>query len=121
MPALAGDVQAAVREARVITREDAAVKSAFVGARDRLEEPAPGYFDSAADAAAALDIEAALLGVARRRFGVPVHDVLSFDPATDGVPTFALTDAEQGVAADCLVARVEVDLENDRTNLELFG
>lgn len=118
MPALPADIFAAKRAARIITREDSAVLADYPGARDNQANPSPGFFDDAADASAALVLEAALIGVFRRRFSVEVVDLLTFDGAP---PTFHLTDAEQQVDSDCLVTRYEIDLEQGLTRLELLG
>jgi hypothetical protein len=121
MTAVAADIVAAGRVARIVKREDASIKSSYPGARDNLESPSTGYFDSQSDAMAALNIEGTLTGVARRRFSARVQEMDILDPATDGVPTYHLIDAEQQVDTPCLVSRVVVDLENEATDLELFG
>ena len=37
------------------------------------------------------------------------------------IPTHRLIDTEQGVDADMMVSRIEVDLEDEQTNVEYFG
>jgi len=121
MSAVAADIVAARRAARIVKREDTATKTSYPGARDNLESPSTGYFDSQSDTMAALNIEGALTGVARRRFAVRAQEMDILDPASDGVPTYHLIDAEQQVDTPCLVSRVVVDLENETTDWELFG
>lgn len=120
MGAVPADVVAGLRAARIISREDADVLADAPGARDQLTNPAPGFFDNAADAQAALAIKAALIGQTRRRFAVPVSGLIGIDPA-NGVPTATLTDAALDFSGPAMVARAEEDLENDRTVLELIG
>lgn len=121
MTAVASDIVAARRSARIVKREDAAVQSSYPGARDNLESPSTGYFDSQTDAMAALNIEGALIGAARRRFAVRAQEVDILDPATDGIPTYHLIDGEQQVDTPCLVSRITVSLESETTDMELFG
>lgn len=121
MTAVAADIVAARRTARIVKREDAAIKSSYPGARDNLESPSTGYFNSQPDAMAALNIEGGLIGAARRRFAVRAQEMIVLDPAADGVPTYHLTDAEQQVDTPCLVSRITVSLESETTDMELFG
>jgi len=120
MTALPADIAAGTREARVESWQDAAIKARYPGARDAVSPPTEGFFDSAADARTVAAVRAALLGVERRRFSVPIGDLLWPDP-TMGVPTYRLVDAEQAVDLPCIAARIEIDLETDTTTLELFG
>jgi len=121
MTAIASDIVAARRPARIVKREDLAVKADYPGARDNLASPSTGYFDSQSDAMAALNIEGSLTGVARRRFAVRAQDLIILDPVNDGVPTYFLSDLEQQVNADCVLSRIIVDLESETTDMELFG
>jgi hypothetical protein len=119
MPALPSDIAAALRPQIVVSAEDAAIKSRFPTARDNSKEPAEGFFDSPTDAQSALDQRAALLGAVRRRFVVGVADI--FDVPAGAVPTHRVIDAEQGLDAALLVARIEVDLEQEESKVEYFG
>lgn len=120
MPALPADAVRATRFARIVTRTDTAIQTAFNGARDANSSPDVGYFDLAADATAVLDIKAALVGVFRRRFIVNVADEVWIDPLT-AIPTYTLVDAETGANGACLLTRLEVDMETERSNMELVG
>lgn len=120
MAALAEDIARARRRAVIVEQTNSAVQARYPRARDMREEPAPGYFDSTVDCAAALVARADLLGTERKRFLVRVGDMLTHDLSA-GLPCWRLIAAEQGFDAVCLVGRVEVDLENETTGLELFG
>ena len=120
MPALAADILRATREARIVTRVDTAVQSAFPGARDAANDPEPGLFEAAADASTVLTLKAALIGQFRRRFVVQIADEIWVDPLT-GVPTWRLVDSETGVDANCLLCRLELDMENETTAVEVLG
>jgi hypothetical protein len=120
MPALPADILRATRQARIVTRSDATIQTAFPGARDAIERPEPGYFEDAADAQSALALKASLIGVHRRRFAVSIADEVWIDPFT-GIPTWHLTDSETGADVDALLTRIEVDMENERTSAEVMG
>ena len=119
MPALPSDIAAAMRPQMVVSSQDATIKTRFPSARDGSDDPAEGFFDSAADAATALAQRVALLGVTRRRFVVAVNDMIEVTPGA--VPTHRVIDAEQGLDASMLLSRIEVDLEQETTQLEYFG
>lgn len=119
MAALPSDIAAAIRERIVVSTSDAAIKARFPTARDMSTEPAEGFFDSAAHAQAAVNQRAALIGQVRRRFAVSVADIV--DVTAGSIPTHRLVDAEQGLDAPMLLARIEVDLEQDTTSMEYFG
>ena len=119
MPALPSDIAAALRQQMVVSSQDATIKTRFPSARDGSDNPAEGLFDSAADAATAVGQRVALLGVTRRRFVVTVNDMVEITPGT--VPTHRVIDAEQGLDASMLLSRLEVDLEQETTQLEYFG
>lgn len=120
MPALPTDIIRATRRARIVTREDTAIKARFPGAGDQGAAPEPGFFESAADAVTVLEQKAALTGVFRRRFAIVIDGVLLIDPAS-GIPTFDLVDEELGFAGPVLVTRWRVDLNEERTELEVIG
>lgn len=120
MPADPADIGRAIRAAATAEWSSTAVKARYPNARDGLAEPGEGYFDALADAQAMADARGALLGTERRRFAVEVGGELWLDPAA-GAPTVTLTDGELSVAAPHLVTRIELDLEAERTALELFG
>lgn len=120
MTALPADIAAGTREATIGGWENQAVKDRYPGARDAYTPPAEGFFDRAADAQVATEQRAALLGVERRRFNVPVNDLLWPDPAA-GLPTYRLVDDAQSADLRALPGRIEIDLEAHATNLELFG
>lgn len=119
MPALPSDIAAALRPQMVVSAQDAAIKTRFPSARDGSDDPVEGFFDSATDATAALAQRMALLGTVRRRFVVAVNDVVEVTPGT--VPTHRVIDAEQGLDASLLLSRIEVDLEQETTQLEYLG
>lgn len=119
MVAIASDIAAALRQRIVVTVEDATIKARFPSARDNSKDAAEGFFDSKADAQAALVQRAALLGTVRRRFEVVASGII--DLPGGSVPTHRVVDAEQGVDAPLLVARVEIDMEQDESKVEYFG
>jgi hypothetical protein len=120
MPALPADIIRATRRARIVTREDAAIRARFPSARDQAGAPEPGFFESAADASAVLAIKADLTGTFRRRFAAVTDNVQWIDP-TDCIPAFNLTDAELGFDGPVIVSRWRVDLNIERTEMELIG
>lgn len=120
MPALPADIARATRRARLVTREDAAIRTRFASARDQVTAPEPGFFESAADAASVLAIKASLIGAARRRFALIVDGVIWIDPET-GIPSYRLIDGELGFDGPALVTRWAVSLNEDRTEMEVIG
>jgi hypothetical protein len=119
MPAIPSDIAAAMRQQIVVSTQDLTIKGRFPSARDNSDEPAEGFFDSAADASTAISQRAALLGAVRRRFSVTAADLVDVPAGT--VPTHRVIDSEQGLDASMLVSRIEVDLENEQTRVEYFG
>lgn len=120
MPALPADIAAAIRDGVTELWESAAIKARYPGARDAGSPASEGFFDDPADAETVAAARGALLGVERRRFTVPVQGQLWID-LTAGLPSYRLIDAAQGADLVCIPARIEVDLENEETTLELFG
>lgn len=119
MPATATDATAIQRAARIVKDESSTIKARYPD-RDQLTNPAEGFFDSATDAASCLTQRRALIGTERRRFSVQVAELVWIDPETS-LPTVQLVDGEQVINAACLIARVQLDLENETTVMELFG
>lgn len=120
MPALPADIARAMRRATIVAAQNPAIKAAFAQARDGLAAPATGYFDSAADASAALAGRMALIGVVRRRFAVTVAGMV-FPDLSGGVPAWTLVDAENDVNGKAIVARLQIDAEEEVTVMETFG
>lgn len=120
MPALDADIAAASRDVVTATWSSATIAARYPSARDGSLDPAAGYFDSLTDAQAMANARGALIGTERRRFAVVVEEALAIDP-TNGVPQARVIDIEQALDATMLAARVEVDLDQDRTSLEVFG
>lgn len=120
MPAISADIIRAGRRAIIVEAEAPAIKTAYPQARDGRAEPARGYFDSASDAATVLAARMSIIGTVRRRFAVPVADML-FPDLSGGVPVWTLVDAENDVNGKSLVARLELDAEEETTALEQFG
>lgn len=118
--ATAQDIDAGTREAVIVSWSNSAIKLLFPSARDGSTDPSEGFFDTVANAQAAIDQRGALIGVIRRRFKAVVAAVLWLDPAY-GIPAATLVDDEQSVIGTFMVGRVEVDLEAETTTLELFG
>lgn len=119
MPAQPTDIIRAIRQSRIVTDEDTAILTAFPNARDQNDSPTPGYFESASDATTLLALKAALIGAFRRRFAVRINSILELDPLTE-IPTYNLVDSEHNVSGDGLVTRIEVDLQEQTTNVELL-
>jgi hypothetical protein len=120
MAALPADIIRATRRARIVTREDTAIRTRFPAAGDQANAPEPGFFESAADASTVLALKAALTGSFRRRFAVVSDGLTWIDPAS-AVPTFTLTDVELGFDGPVLNTRWRVDLNEERTELEVIG
>lgn len=120
MPALAADIGRALRRAIIVEAEDPAIKAVYPQARDGRTAPAPGYYDDDADAQTAMGDRLAIIGVARRRFAVPLAALL-FPDLSGGVPVWNLIDADNDVNGKHLTARIEVDAEAETTTMELFG
>jgi hypothetical protein len=119
MAALPDDIAAVSRDAIVVTWYDAAIAARYPSARDGSETPSFGCFDSAADAATVIAARGSLIGTDRRRFAVSTAEVVWPDLAT--LPSARLIDVEHSVDTSCLQARLELDLEAENTNFELFG
>lgn len=120
MAALPQDIARAQRRAVIVEVEDAAIKAAFAQARDMRAAPAKGYFDSTADAQTAAEGRFAIVGVKRRRFSAAIADMV-FPDLSGGVPVWTLIDVENDVNGKALVARVQIDAEEETTTMELFG
>lgn len=120
MPALPAEIVRATRRARIVTREDAAIRTRFPAAGDQAAAPEPGFFETAAHATAVLEIKASLTGTFRRRFAVLVDGLVWIDP-TLGVPTLTLVDSELGFDGPVMVTRWRIDLNEERTELEVIG
>lgn len=120
MAATAADIAAATRDASVAGWSDPAVAARYPSARDGSVSPAPGFFDALADAQAIINARGSLIGTERRRFAVSAADVI-WPSVSTGIPQVQLIDGEQAVSATFLTARIEIDLEAEATNLELFG
>lgn len=120
MPAQTADIARAMRRATIVESENPAVQAVYPQARDGRTAAARGYFDAAADAQAAVDARLDLIGVVRRRFAVPVAELI-FPDLSSGVPVWTLIDAENDVNGKHLLARMEFDAEEETTVMELFG
>jgi hypothetical protein len=120
MPATPADIAAASRRARIETWSDAAVKARYANARDQQDEPAEGFFDSAADGAIAIAARGALMGTERRRFTAVAADIVWPDFAA-GVPLVKLIDPEHLVNGNFLPVRIALSLEAETTSYEVFG
>lgn len=117
MPALPADIAAGTRPAQIETWSSATIKTRYPSARDGSEEPAEGFFDSSANASTAITARGGLLGVERRRFSVRADSLIWPAPGL-GLPTSTLIDPEHAVNAAAMSCRIEVDLEQERTNYE---
>lgn len=120
MSALPADVQRATRAARIVTLSDASLRTTYPAARDGLQSPEAGFFESAADASTVLALKAELIGTYRRRFRVDVAGEVELDP-TSVIPCWQLVDSDLDVNAPVMLARVEVDFEAETSALEVFG
>lgn len=118
MPATATDIAAGSRAQALAEYSDAARKAIFPSARDGAAEPADGYFDAVADAQTAVNQRGSLLG-RTRRFAVEIDDLVWLDPRS-GTPAVQLVDADQAVDMLMGCSRIELDLEEEVTRLELF-
>lgn len=120
MTALPSTIIRASRRARIVTLESTAIRDAFPGAQDQSLAPEPGFFESAASATATLVAKQGLVGTFRRRFAPGVDGVFWID-AELGVPTYRLIDAELGFDGPVMVARWQLDLEAEQTEMEVIG
>lgn len=120
MSAFPADVQRATRAARIVIDTDTAVQTAFPAARDGLQSPERGYFESAADAATVLAAKAALIGAYRRRFAVSCAGQVIPAPLTE-VPSYQLVASELTANLPALLCRIEVDLNSETTAMEVMG
>lgn len=117
MPAATADIAAGIRAAQIETWSDPDIRTRYPRARDGKEEAAEGFFDSAADAQAALEQRAALVGVERRRFKTVIDGLAWPDLAS---LTVQLVDPDQSVSAPGLIGRIEVSLESESTMMEVL-
>lgn len=120
MTALPGDIGPAIRRASVETWSDPDIKARYPSARDGSLSSAEGFFDDPADAVDAIAARAALFGVERRRFTVEAAGLNWVDPVT-GIPVIRLVDPDLSVDSNHLPARIELNLDQERTSFELFG
>lgn len=120
MTALPADIIRATRAARIVVATDSGVQASYPAARDGKTNPEPGYFESASDATTVLAQKVTLIGTRRRRFRVELQGEYWIDPL-DGVPSFQLVDAEQGIDLPVMLCRMELDMENETTVLEVIG
>lgn len=120
MPALPANIIRATRRARIVTREDTAIRTRFPSAGDQVNAPEAGFFENASDAVTVLGIKAALTGTFRRRFALVIDGLMWIDP-TAAIPTFTLTDTELGFDGPAMVTRWRVDLNEERTEIEDLG
>lgn len=120
MPATPTDIAGGSRAAITAEWSSATILGRYPSAGDGRVAPREGFFDAVSDAQTVANAAGALLGVERRRFSVSIDGLTSFDPTT-GTPTVQLVDSEQGASGMFLCARIELDLESERTSLELFG
>ncbi len=120
MPATIADIAAATRSARIEIVSDPAIHARYPSARDGSQNVPPGFFDTAVDALTALAARAVLIGVERRRFKVVVGELVWLDPVTV-MPSVALIDPEQVLAATGLISRIELNLNDETTSFEVFA
>lgn len=120
MPALPSDVSRATRAARIVTATDSAILALYPNARDGLNNPEGGFFESATDAASVLALKKSLIGQRRRRFAVEIAGEVWIDPLT-AIPSYRLIDSELNVDAPVMVCRIEVDMEEEVTRMEVLG
>lgn len=120
MPALPSDVVRATRAAKIVTTTDSAVLALYPNARDGLANPEGGFFESDADAATVLALKKSLNGQRRRRFAVEIAGEVWIDPLT-AIPSYRLFDSELDVDTPVMVCRVEVDMEEEVTRMEVIG
>jgi hypothetical protein len=120
MPALPSDIIRGTRRARIVTREDTLLRTSFPSSGDQVTAPEPGFFEVAADASAVLGTKSELTGSFRRRFAVTIDGLFWIDP-TAAIPTFTLTDAELGFDGPVIVTRWRLDLNEERTEIEVIG
>jgi hypothetical protein len=120
MPAIPEDIGPALREAAVATWTDDTVRASFPSSKDGAKDPREGFFDAKADAQAVAEAAAIWQGTYRRRFSAVADGEHWLDPSL-GVPVVKIYDSETAIAGYALCSRIEVDLDTERTNLELYG
>jgi hypothetical protein len=119
MPADPADIGPAIREARIESWESATIHTRYPNARDGSTDPAEGFYDAASDADTAIAARATLIGTERRRFGVPVQDMVWPSP-TSGLLNVTLVDPDQSVSAGGISTRIELDLDGENMQLEVL-
>ena len=120
MPAAPADIAAGMRASVTVDWSDPAVKARYSSARDDNADPAPGWFDAAADAQIAVAARGAIFGVERRRFTLTLAAPLWLDPSL-GLPQLRLIDAELSADLPTIAPKYLVDLDAERTTLEVIG
>ena len=120
MPALVGDIAVAMRDVVQAEWSSDTIDARYPSARDGSLSPAEGFFDSIDDAQTVIDARASLIGTERRRWTVRAADLVWPDLSA-ATPTFTLVDSEQSASLPVLLCRIEVDLEAERTSLEVYG
>lgn len=121
MPADPTDIALATRDVAVATWTDAAIVARYPSqAREGSLTPSDGYFDAIADAQTVVNARGAIIGTEARRFAVSADDLV-WPTISTSVPVFKLVDAEQGANVVLFASRIELDLENEVTAIELFG
>lgn len=123
MPALAADIQAATRPNGVTldTQQDPAVLTTYPNAVDGAANPAGGLCDDLADTATLNLQRFNLLKVPRRRFKCAADRDLPALRSGNVTPTVTAIDTEVRVNGPHLVARVEFNLDDERTEIEIYG
>lgn len=115
MSALPADILRATRANRVVIWN-----GDYVDGRDGLKQIEPGYFESAADAAAVLAIKGELIGRRRRRYTIQLQGEYEIDPQEE-VPTVKFVEPELAADLPVMLTRYEYDMQEDVTNLEAIG
>ncbi len=123
MPALAADIQAATRPNGVTldTQQDAAVLTAYPNAIDGAAFPAGGLCDDIADTATLNAARFALLKLPRRRFRCEADRDLPALRTGNVTPTVTAVDSEVRANGPHLVARAAFNLDDERTEIEIYG
>lgn len=111
-------------EARFVTIEDLAVLARHPAAADEIGSTIESFYDTEADAAAALAVIFNFRKEARFDVGVEVNTALNFGttiPLSPELPVFTVYDVGRGINGPGIVKSFTIDAELDKDAVELFG
>jgi hypothetical protein len=124
MPATPSRIGFITQPFRIATSgPDSRVEALYGNAARDTEEPLETFFDTVEDAEAMADERMTLLSQSRSLLTVQIDraDTGANVDARTGLPTVRVIDDEQNRNAPGLIVGVGVDMNTDRTTLEVWG